>query len=312
LIVGETRRDEEWIRGVRQSGYMYLTTGALLLVSGCSDGVLAPQGPIGAAEKLILLNSLGIMLAIVIPTILATLGFAWWYRASNTRARYQPNFAYSGRVELVTWSIPAMVVVLLGGIAWVGSHDLEPSRPLQSTAKPIHVDVVSLDWKWLFIYPDQGIASVNRLVVPAGVPISFRLTSATVMNSFFVPQLGSQIYTMPGMTTRLNLQADKRGSYRGLSAQFSGDGFSDMRFTVDAVSASQFANWTAAARGHGAPLYGAAYGQLLKPTVQVAPFTYSSVTPELFESIVHPKSEPLASNAPPRRVSFSNALAKEI
>jgi cytochrome o ubiquinol oxidase subunit 2 len=274
--------------------------------------VLDPQGPIGAAEKLILLNSLGIMLAIVIPTIVATLGVAWWYRASNTRARYRPDFDYSGRVELVTWSIPAMVVLLLGGIAWVGSHDLEPSTPLRSTAKPIHVDVVSLDWKWLFIYPDQGIASVNRLVVPAGVPVSFRLTSATVMNSFFVPQLGSQIYTMNGMTTRLNLQADKRGSYRGLSAQFSGDGFSDMRFTVDAVSASEFANWTAATRRHGASLDSAAYGQLLKPTEQVAPFTYSSVTPGLFEDIVRPTSEPLALVAPPRRVSSSNSAAKEI
>jgi cytochrome o ubiquinol oxidase subunit 2 len=282
-----------------------------VLISGCSEGVLDPHGPIGSAEKLILLNSLGIMLAIVIPTIVATLGVAWWYRASNTRARYRPDFDYSGRVELVTWSIPAMVVLLLGGIAWVGSHDLDPSMPLRSTT-PIHVDVVSLDWKWLFIYPDQGIASVNRLVVPAGVAVSFRLTSATVMNSFFVPQLGSQIYTMNGMTTRLNLQADKPGSYQGFSAQFSGDGFSDMGFKLDAVSGAQFASWTAATRGKGAPLDRAAYGQLLKPTERVTPFTYSSVTPGLFESIVSSMSEPLALIAPPRVPSTSNSSAKDI
>jgi cytochrome o ubiquinol oxidase subunit 2 len=296
---------------VRHSGSRSAATGALLLTGGCSKGVLDPQGPVGAAEKLILLNSLGIMLAIVVPTILATLVIAWWYRASNAKARYQPDFAYSGRLELVTWSIPAMTVLLLGGIAWVGSHDLDPSKPLAPATRPIRVDVVSLDWKWLFIYPDQGIASVNRLVVPAGVPVSFRLTSATVMNSFFVPQLGSQIYTMNGMTTRLNLQADRPGSYAGLSAQFSGDGFSDMGFTVDAVSGSRFAHWTAAARSNGRRLDGAAYGSLLKPSQRVAPFTYGSVAPGLPESIFGAKPRPAASSAPARGAA-APTFAKDI
>jgi cytochrome o ubiquinol oxidase subunit 2 len=266
----------------------FTSVGLVLLLSGCAPvGVMDPQGPVGAAEKLILLNSLGIMLAIVIPTILATIGVAWWFRASNTRAHYRPDWEYSGRVELVVWAIPAMVVLLLGGIGWVGSHDLDPPKPIASLAKPIDVEVVSLDWKWLFIYPDQGIASVNRLVIPAGAPIRFRLTSASVMNSFFVPQLGSQIYTMSGMATRLNLQADKPGAYPGLSAQFSGDGFSDMRFTVDAVTPQQFAGWSAGTKGQGPILDAAGYAALAEQSKKVASFTYRGVAPGLFDAIVN-------------------------
>src|SRR5438093_1168330 len=151
-------------------------------LSGCTEGVLDPKGPIAAAERQILFNSLGIMLAIVIPTILATLGVAYWFRSSNTRARYLPNFVYSGRIEMLVWSIPAMTVLLVGGVAWVGSHDLDPRKLIVSTAKPVRVQVVSLDWKWLFIYPDQGIASVNQLTIPVGTPISLELASSGVMN----------------------------------------------------------------------------------------------------------------------------------
>ncbi len=186
--------------------------------------MLDPKGPIALAERQILLNALGIMLAIVIPVILATIGVAFWFRASNRRASYLPDFEYSGRLELLVWSIPAMTVLLVGGVAWVGAHDLDPRKPISSSVKPVTVQVVSLDWKWLFIYPEQGIASVNHLTVPVGTPISFELTSSTVMNSFFVPQLGGQIYTMSGMVTRLHLQADHPGTYPGLSAMFSGDG----------------------------------------------------------------------------------------
>jgi cytochrome o ubiquinol oxidase subunit 2 len=255
------------------------------LTAGCT-GVLDPQGPVGAAEKLILLNSLGIMLAVVIPTILATLGVAWWFRASNSRALYLPDWEYSGRIELVVWAIPAMVVILLGGIGWVGSHDLDPQKPLPAGRKPIEVQVVSLDWKWLFIYPDQGVASVNRLVLPAGMPVHFHLTSATVMNSFFVPQLGSQIYTMPGMTTQLNLQADKPGRYFGLSAQFSGDGFSGMHFSYDAVSQSQFEEWITKARSQGPTLDLAGYTRLAQKSADIAPYTYHDVTEGLFATVL--------------------------
>jgi cytochrome o ubiquinol oxidase subunit II len=255
------------------------------MLGGCSEGVLDPKGPIAVAERQILFNSLGIMLAIVIPTILATFGVAYWFRSSNARARYQPEFRYSGRLEVLVWAIPAMTVLLVGGVAWVGAHDLDPRKAISVAAKPVTVQVVSLDWKWLFIYPEQGVASVNHLVVPAGTPISFELTSSGVMNSFFVPQLGSQIYTMSGMVTHLQLQADHPGSYRGLSAQFSGDGFADMHFVVDALPAQQFEQWVASIRGNGPTLDAQSYADLAKPSEAVAPFTYGAVSPDLFNAI---------------------------
>ena len=268
-------------------------------LGGCTEGVLDPKGPVASAERLILFNSLGIMLAIVIPTILAILGVAFWFRSSNTRALYMPDFTYSGRLEMIVWSIPAMTVLLVGGVAWVGAHDLDPPRAITSTVKPVTVQVVSLDWKWLFIYPDQGIASVNRLTVPVGTPINFELTSSGVMNSFFVPQLGSQIYTMAGMATHLQLQADHPGSYPGLSAQFSGDGFADMRFTVDAVPAEQFAQWVTATRSTGPALGADTYADLAKPSEAVAPFTYRAVAIDLFNGILRYALQPDDSSGSP-------------
>ena len=265
-----------------------LTCAATL--GGCTEGVLDPKGPIALAERQILLNALGIMLAIVIPVILATIGVAFWFRASNRRASYLPDFEYSGRLELLVWSIPAMTVLLVGGVAWVGAHDLDPRKPISSSVKPVTVQVVSLDWKWLFIYPEQGIASVNHLTVPVGTPISFELTSSTVMNSFFVPQLGGQIYTMSGMVTRLHLQADHPGTYPGLSAMFSGDGFADMRFAVDAVTNDKFAQWVSQAREAGPALDTQSYADLAKPSQAVAPFTYRTVTADLFSGIVNTAS----------------------
>ena len=269
-----------------------LLTLALISVAlgGCSEGVLDPKGPIASAERLILFNSLGIMLAIVIPTILATLAVAFWFRASNWRASYRPDFVYSGRLELLVWSIPAMTVLLVGGVAWVGAHDLDGRKPIESTATPVTIQAVSLDWKWLFIYPEQGIASVNKLVVPVGTPIKFELTSSSVMNSFFVPQLAGQIYTMSGMVTRLQLQADHPGTYPGLSAMFSGDGFADMRFTVDAVSDNRFAQWLRETRDTGPILDAKSYSDLAKPSKAIAPYTYRDVAADLFSGIVNTAS----------------------
>ena len=261
------------------------TIALALLTCGCNRGILDPVGPVGNAEKLILINSTAIMLAIIIPTIIATIAFAWWFRRGNKKATYRPDWEYSGALELVVWSIPALTIILLGGIAWIGSHDLEPSKPLKSAGAPLRVEVVSLDWKWLFIYPDQGIATVNQLVVPAGTPVAFRLTSATVWNSFFVPQFGSMIYTMPNMATRLNLQADKPGDYEGLSSHFSGDGFPGMKFAVHALPADQFALWAQGARGTGPALDRRAYAELAKPSSYVKPVTYGAVAPGLFDTI---------------------------
>jgi cytochrome o ubiquinol oxidase subunit II len=176
--------------------------------------------------------------------------------------------------------------MLLGGVAWIGSHDLDPAKPLASDTPPLEIQGVSLDWKWLFIYPGQGVASVNQLVVPAGVPIHFSLTSASVMNAFFIPQLGSMIYTMNGMTTQLNLQADNPGTFLGLSSHYSGDGFSDMHFDVQAMPAERFAAWVNATRHTGTTLDDGSYAALAKQSANVSPFTLGAVESGLFQKIV--------------------------
>jgi cytochrome o ubiquinol oxidase subunit 2 len=259
---------------------------ACTLLASCEEGVLAPKGPIGQAEKTILFDATVVMLAVVIPVILLTLAFAWWYRAGNRHARYRPDFEYSGRIEMVVWCIPALIVIFLGGMAWVSSHDLDPPAPLAGDKAPLEVDVVSMDWKWLFIYPEQGIATVNELTVPVGTPIHFRLTSSSVMNSFFIPQLGSQIYTMAGMVTQLTLQADESGTYGGRSVQFSGDGFSDMQFNVHATSDPVFLDWVAAVKLKGGDLDTSGYTALLQPSHADAPHTFASVGPYLFDHAV--------------------------
>jgi cytochrome o ubiquinol oxidase subunit II len=281
-----------------------LWAGLILLTCGCNRGILDPVGPVGQAEKTLLINSTAIMLAIIIPTMIATVAFAWWFRRGNKKATYLPDWEYSGAIELVVWSIPAMTIMLLGGIAWIGSHDLEPSVPLKSPTPTVKVEVVSLDWKWLFIYPDQGIATVNQLVVPQGTPVSFRLTSATVWNSFFVPQFGTMIYTMPRMTTRLNLQADRPGVYDGLSSHFSGDGFPGMQFKAHVLPPDQFAMWTQGSRGTGPVLDGRGYAELSKPTSYVRPMTYGAVAPGLFDAIV-------ANRAPPPQMMPHNKPTSE-
>jgi len=263
-----------------------------LPLAACNRGILDPVGPVGAAEKQILINSTAIMLAIIVPTMIATVAVAFWFRRGNTKAAYRPDWEYSGAIELVVWAIPVLTITLLGGIAWIGSHNLEPSKPLASKVPPLNVEVVSMDWKWLFIYPDQGIATVNQLVVPAGTPINFRLTSATVWNTFFVPQMGSMIYTMPRMTTRLNLEADRQGVFPGRSAHFSGDGFPGMEFNVNSVSPQQFAAWVQSAHRSGQMLDARGYAQLSQPTSYVKPMTFSGVAPGLFDAIASGHSIP--------------------
>jgi cytochrome o ubiquinol oxidase subunit II len=283
-VFGGANLGRSWSkRGFRRLIGALLATACL---GGCSGGVLDPQGPIGAADTKIMLNALGIMLAIVVPTIVAALAFAWWFRASNTRAHYRPDFVYSGRIELIVWAIPLMVILFLGGVIWIGSHQLDPYTPIASQTKPTEVQVVSLDWKWLFIYPDQRIASVNELVIPAGVPVHFSLTSATVMNAFFVPQLGSMIATMNGMVTQLYLAADHPGDFYGESAQFSGDGFSGMHFVLHAVPQDAFQQWVSTVQQAGPQLDRASYIALSQESQNVSPFTYRSADPNLFEAVV--------------------------
>ena len=263
-----------------------LTQIATVALAGCSGGLFEPKGPIASAERSILYDSLGIMLAIVGPTILTTCIFVWWFRAANKRARYLPDWQYSGRIEMVVWSIPAMTILLLGGIGWIGAHQLDPRKPLAASGMPLRIQVVSLDWKWLFILPDEGIASVNRVVLPTARPWSFQFTSSSVMNSFLVPQLGSQVAVMPHMETQLYLQADQAGTYRGVSTQFSGDGFAGMGFTIEAVPPGEFALAIAARRGRGPDLDPDSFARLAQSSPLPTPNAFGSVSPGLFEKIL--------------------------
>ncbi len=261
------------------------------ICTGCGQ-VMDPAGPVSAQERIILLNSMAIMLAIVVPTIVATVVIAWWFRTGNRRAKRQPEFVYSGKVEMVTWSIPLLTILFLGGIAWIGSFSLEPSEPVDAPKSPVEIQVVALDWKWLFTYPEQGVASVNRLVLPVGQPVRFRLTSASVLNSFFVPRLGSMIYVMNGSVTQLNLRADQPGRLLGLSTHFSGDGFSDMRFDVDALPQEEFTAWAETTRKSEKQLDRRTYNELAQQSMGLTPFVYGKVEPGLFEAIVNQKIPP--------------------
>jgi cytochrome o ubiquinol oxidase subunit 2 len=254
-------------------------------LAGCSGGVLDPVGPVGANDAEILIDATLIMLGIVIPTILLAFWMAWRYRASNTKAEYLPNWSYSGRIEAVVWAIPILTIMFIGGVIWIGSYRLDPFKPLPSKVPPLEVQVVALDWKWLFIYPREGVATVNQLVVPAGVPVHFSITSGSVFNVFFVPRLGSMIYAMPGMTSQLNLQADRPAVLFGQSAHFSGDGFSDMQFNVHSVPADQFAAWAQSAKAGGGVLDRAAYAQLARQSLNVKPYAYGAIDPQLFQAV---------------------------
>jgi cytochrome o ubiquinol oxidase subunit 2 len=238
------------------------------------------------------------MLGIIIPTILLAFWMAWRYRASNTKAQYLPNWSYSGRIEAVVWSIPILTIVFIGGVIWIGSYKLDPFKPLPSNVPPLEVQVVSLDWKWLFIYPQQGVATVNQLVVPAGTPVHFSITSGSVFNVFFVPRLGSMIYAMPGMVSQLNLQADRPVVLFGESAHFSGDGFSDMQFQVHSVPTAQFAAWVQSAKGSGAVLDRAAYTQLARQSQNVKPFAYGAIDPQIFHAVATQEIPPAPGPTP--------------
>ncbi len=282
-----------------------------LLLAACESAILDPRGPVGRAEKTLLIDSMAIMLAIVVPTIVAIFAFAWWFRASNTRARYLPEWEFSGQIELVVWAIPVMVIILLGGVTWIGAHQLDPAEPLSTTVKPVEIQVVSLDWKWLFIYPDEGIATVNQLTIPAGVPVRFSLTSASVLNAFFIPQLGSMIYTMNGMRTELNLHADEPGTYRGISSHYSGEGFSDMHFDVRAVAPGEYAAWLASTHGAGARLDAAGYAALAKPSINPPPSSYGAVESRLFDRIVSQAIAPGPGPEPEKKGSTQKPVENE-
>lgn len=265
-----------------------LGAGLVACLSGCSKlDVLDPKGSVGMAEKSLISTATMAMLIVVVPVIVMILVFAWRYRASNRNATYAPRWAHSTAIETVVWTVPTLIILFLGILTWNTTHELDPYRPIESAVKPIKVEVVALDWKWLFIYPELGVASVNQLAFPVGTPVDFKITSDSVMNSFFIPQLGSQVYAMSGMQTQLHLIANSEGTYAGRSSAFSGPGFSDMDFNTVVTSRGEFDAWVAHAKASPKALDVAAYDVLQQPSRKNAVTLYSNVAPGLFDGIVY-------------------------
>jgi cytochrome o ubiquinol oxidase subunit II len=262
--------------------------GLALLAGGCGlteAPILDPKGPIALAERDILFRALAIMMIVVLPVFVMTFWFAWRYRASNGRARYQPDWT-SATVDVVIWIVPALIVTSLGIHVWLYTHALDPYKPLRSSVPPLEVEVVAQDWKWLFIYPAQGIASVNELAFSSATPVRLTITSDTVMNSFFIPALGGQIYAMAGMRTRLNLRAGQPGRFVGRNTQYSGRGFPDQHFAAVAMTPTDFDAWVKRALQSPQKLDAASYAVLAKPSVAHPVVHYSAVEPGLFDTII--------------------------
>lgn len=260
--------------------------------------LLDPQGPIALAERGLMVQSLLFMLIVAVPVFLLLFYFARQYRASNTKARYQPDWEHSKMEELIWWAIPFEIVLILGAITWSSTHELHPARPLAAGQEPLVIEVVALQWKWLFIYPQEGIASLNYAAFPAGTPVRFDITADAPMNSFWIPQLGGQVYAMTGMVNQLHLQADEPGVYAGRSANYSGDGFAHMTFEAVAMPQETFDAWVRAVRAAPDTLTMATYEHLTTPDVSAGIMYYGAVERGLFDSILAQFND-LAGKNPP-------------
>jgi cytochrome o ubiquinol oxidase subunit 2 len=273
----------------------------VLLLAGCNMVVMAPSGDIAVQQRDLIIVSTVLMLLIIVPVIFLTLFFAWRYRQSNTQATYDPDWHHSTRLEVVIWSAPLAIIIALGAVTWISTHKLDPYRPLDrldaertipADAKPLNVEVVALDWKWLFFYPDLGIATVNELAAPIDTPVNFKITASSVMNSFYVPALAGQVYAMPGMQTRLHAVINHPGDFEGLSANYSGPGFSGMRFKFRGLSQADFDQWVQNAKTQGTALSRDAYLKLEKPSEREPVRYYASVEDGLYKAILNMCANP--------------------
>jgi cytochrome o ubiquinol oxidase subunit 2 len=249
-------------------------------------GLLNPKGAIAVAEKHLLITAVCLMMIVIIPVFIMLFSFAWKYRAGNTKAKYTPDWHTNIALEITWWAIPIVIVTILGVLTWKSSHDLDPFKPLDVNVKPVIVEVVALDWKWLFIYPEEHIATVNFLELPKDTPINFQITSDAPMNAFWIPQLGSQVYAMAGMNAKLHLIANEEGVYKGVSSNFSGDGFSGMKFDTKVVSGEEYATWVNTVRTSPEALTEEEYTELTKQTKNNPVKYFSSVKDGLYESII--------------------------
>lgn len=273
-----------------------LTLLTVALLAGCKAVVLNPSGDVAVQQRDLIVISTVLMLLIIVPVIILTLWFAWRYRQSNAQAEYAPDWDHSTQLELVIWAAPLLIIIALGALTWISTHTLDPYRPLDRVAagkpvpkdtKPLVVEVVALDWKWLFLYPEQGIATVNELAAPVDRPIQFKITASTVMNSFFVPALAGQIYAMPGMETKLHAVINKPGEYKGISANYSGAGFSGMHFKFHGLSQGDFDAWVQKTKAEGGELSRDKYLALEKPSEREPVRLYANVAPGLYDAILN-------------------------
>ena len=269
---------------------------ALLPLAACKAEVLAPAGDVAARQRDLLVISTLLMLLIIVPVMVLIVVIARKYRAGNSAAEYRPDWDHSTKLEFVIWGVPLLIIVTLGALTWVGTHLLDPYRPLErigadqpvpAEVEPLQVQVVALDWKWLFIYPDQGIAMVNEMAVPVDRPVEFTLTSATVMNSFYIPAMAGMIYAMPGMQTKLHGVFNNPGEYKGIASNYSGWGFSGMHFKAIASDEGGFDAWVAKAREGGETLDRPRYLKLEMPSENVKPMTFAQIDPMLFPRVVN-------------------------
>lgn len=272
-----------------------------VLLTGCKAVVLSPAGDIAQRQSDLIVIATILMLLIVLPVMALTGWFAWHYRQSNQKASYDPEWHHSTQLELVIWSAPLLIIIALGAVTWISTHTLDPfrkldriaeGRPVPADTQPLKVQVVALDWKWLFVYPDYGIASVNELAAPVDVPIEFQITSSTVMNSFFIPALAGQIYAMPAMETKLHAVINEAGDYEGFSANYSGAGFSHMRFRFKGLSGADFDHWVASVRAAPGELGRDEYLRLEKPSEREPARHYGRVASGLYDAILNLCVEP--------------------
>lgn len=256
------------------------------LVTGANVAVLNPKGAIAEQQLDLIILSTALMLLIVVPVFVLTFYIVWKYRASNTKANYQPEWDRNHKLETAWWGLPLLIIALLSVVIWKSSHELDPYKPLARTSDPITIQVVALQWKWLFFYPEQGIATVNFIQFPEDTPINFEITADAPMNSFWIPSLGGQVYAMAGMETKLHLEASETGDYEGVSANISGEGFSGMRFTATASSRDDFNQWVSSVKQSKQNLAQADYEKLLEPSKNVEPVLYANYNKDLYDTII--------------------------
>ena len=271
--------------------------GLAALLSGCNSLLLlSPPGDVAAQQGNLIVVATVLMLIVIVPVIILTFVFAWRYRASNRKAKYTPDWDHSTQLELVIWGVPLLIIIALGAITWISTHLLDPYRPLERLdanrpvpegVEPLEIQVVALDWKWLFIYPEYGVAAVSEAAAPVDRPIRFSITASSVMNAFYVPALAGMIYGMPGMESTLHAVMNEPGDYAGFSSNYSGAGFSGMRFRFHGLSDEDFDSWIARARDSGQSLSRSEYLELEKPSQREPVRYYASVDNGLFDMIVN-------------------------